>query len=388
MTIIENEVDLIGKEDIAFGDSSQTWDRKGYTGTTVPVHYIDASVIPAPTSLGGFIGDHLHAQNTDTSTTASSYVIGSKLELSSSGLTAKRTFTFPDSGNQQLVGSNDLASTSNSKGASLVGLEDSGSYYSSDNIEDALQEVGYSIYTLESSTFNRGMKIGFKLGYSSSDTITIGGGIWAHAGTTNQHVKLTSQITFTLGPSGSNSASSNLGANEIHYIYIDDSAVVALASSTLTENEFLNSTIAPTYNHAKVGFYNGNDRCIGAIRTDDSGNILQFSVFGDNFYRYASPLAEFTTAAAPVAYSSLDVSSSVPRFATRVRIRITNVTGGTSLFFDTSSTSVTPEAYTMDSANKAYTFDVPTNNTQSIYWYASAANNVDIDVVGYYMDEL
>jgi hypothetical protein len=278
-----------------------------------------------------------------------------------------------------------LASTVASRGASTVGIQDAGAYYTGTNVETALAEVGVDITTLQGSTHNSGMKNGFRLGYSSTTAITISGGIWAHDGTTNQHVYTATQLTFTLGPAGSNSDSSNLGANEVHYIYIDNTAVVAAAARLLTATEFVNSTTAPAWSQAKVGWYNGNDRCIGAVLTDGSNHVLSFVSFSKQYYRYAAPVSEFTVAAAGVTYASLDCASSIPRFATLARFRILTGTSNATYYFDTSSTAQQPETHTFEGT---ITVDLPVSAAQALYWYCNSTADTTIHVCGYYTDGL
>ena len=392
MTVIQGIKELIGKEDINWGVSGSTFSRKTHLGGSTNIHYIDDAVIPA-SSLGGNVDDHLHSQNTDSLTTSLTFGInstGNSLVLSSTGLTAARTFTFPDTSNQAIIGATDLVSTAAGLGASLVGVRDTGLYFAGTNVETVLQEVGADVSTLEASTHNRGMKNGFKLGYSSTSAITISGGMWALTGTTNRHVYTNSQITFTCGPLGSNGASSALGANEVTYIYIDDSAVTLAGTNLLTAVQFLNSTTVPAFSHSKAGWYNGLDRCIGAVLTNASSNILDFDIFGGEFYRYATPVHEFGSAAANTSYTggSLDISSSVPRFSTRSRLRLVSATDNTIFYFDTESSATTPEAHAISGAHGTSTFDVPINSAQLVYWYASAGNVVDIAVTGYYLDEI
>ena len=389
MTTLQGVKDLLGKEDVNWGNSGSTFSRETQTGGSISIHYVDAESVPS-TGLGGYVGDHLHIQNTDSLTTMTTFGInstGNSLVLSSAGLSASRTMTFPDV-SQQLTGATDLAAITAGKGASLVGVQDSGGYFSGATAEAVLQEVGADVAALQTSTHNRGMKNGFKLGFSTTTAVTISGGIWAHTGTTDQHVYTNAQVTFTLGSAGSNSGSTDLGASQVHYIYIDDSAVVAAGTALLTAAEFLNSTTAPAYNHAKAGWYNGLDRCIGAILTNSSNEVRNFSVFGGQYYRYAAPVDEFGSAAAGVTYTALDLSSTVPRFSTRARLRVTGATAGTLVYFDTSSTAVTPDAYTISTNNGPIMVEVPTNSSQNTYWYASATNVVDMDCAGYFIDEL
>uniref|UniRef100_A0A6M3LA52 Uncharacterized protein n=1 Tax=viral metagenome TaxID=1070528 RepID=A0A6M3LA52_9ZZZZ len=390
-TIVQLVKDLIGKEDINFGDSSTTFSRSTQTGGTINMSYIDAEIIPS-TGLGSYIGTWLHKQNTDSLTTATTFGInstGNSVVLNGTGLSAARTFTFPDTSNQVLAGETDLANTTAGTGAAMIGVEAASlTNYTSTTLQAVLEEIDTDTTTTEAALYDRGFKSGFKLGYSSTTQVTISGGMWAHIGTTNRHVYTNAELTFTLGPGGSNGGSTALGANEVHYIYIDDSAVVAAASSLLTVSEFINLTTAPAYAHAKAGWYNNSDRCIGAVLTNASNEVLSFVVLGNNFYRYATPVLEYTTAAGATSYTSLDLSSSVPSFCTRAHLRIMANTAGVSINFDTSSTAVSPESHTLAIAQLNNMIDVPLTSAQTTFWYGTPAANYELKTTGYYIDEL
>ena len=385
--------DLQGKEDVNWGDSSSTFTRETHLGGSIDIHFIDAECIPS-TGLGGYIGDHLHRQNTDTGTTSTSFLIssaGNGVSLSASGLSATHIFTFPDGADQELVGGTDLSATTNGKGISMVGIEDAAGYFTGTDGETVLAELGANVNSILTEERNHARKSGFTLGYSSPSSITITGGMWGHNGTTNQYVYTTAQLTFTLGSAGSNSGSSDLGPNELHYIYIDDSAVVTAGTAELTAAEFINRAAAgnsPTYAHDKYGWYNGEDRCIGAILTDSSNNILKFNVFSNNYYAYNDAVSEFGTATSGTTFATLDLSSSVPVFATRTRLRLKSATAGTLYYFGIDNTSTTPEAQTVSTNNGLLTFDVPLSASQVAYWYASGAVNTDMSISGYYIDNL
>ena len=123
--------------------------------------------------------------------------------------------------------------------------------------------------------------------YSDADTLLIDPGSYHHSGTSEQIVYWNSQITFNLGTSsGSNADNTVLGNDEWHYIYLDDSAIVTQGSPLLDADCFLNSTTVPTYSNAKHGWYNGDDRCIFAIRTNGSAQMLEFYHDGKDFIEY------------------------------------------------------------------------------------------------------
>jgi len=388
MSVFQHIKDAIGKEDLALGDSGSTFARETHTGGSINIHYIDAEILPS-TTLGGYIGDHLHKQNTDTGTTADTFEVNSDghgATLSTTGLTADRVFTFPNTSDQALIGATDLASVASSLGASLVGVEDSAGLMSATDVESALAEIAQDVADI---THPHGYKYGFDLGYSTTTAITIEAGMWSLWTTSESLVYTNSLLTFTLGSGGSNGTSEDLdaGAQELHYIYIDDSAVISNASALITATEFMNHTEVPTYNRTRKGWMNtSNDRCVGAVLIDASNHVLDFEVFGGHYYQYAAPIVEYATAASGTVYQAVDVSSCVPKFATRIRIRL--VSGGSTTFnFDTSSSSATPEAHYVVTGH-AQTFDIPVSTSQVFYFNGLTSQTATIYVIGYYLDEL
>jgi len=167
------------------------------------------------------------------------------------------------------------------------------------------------------------------LEYSTTSAIKIGAGSYKHFGTSTQLLYWDSQLTFTIGSGGSNSDSSAAGTSQFQYIYIDDSAVVTLGLKVLTAAEILNSTTAPTYSHAKHGWYNSNDRCIGAIYINSSGNIESFWQVGNATYYNA--YHEYLTGGSATSYTA--VSPRVPTFAKTVLVTAV-ATGASGHLFD------------------------------------------------------
>lgn len=112
--------------------------------------------------------------------------------------------------------------------------------------------------------------------YTDTDTVSIGPGVYFHDGTTRQCVFWDADIAFNFGSGGSNALSDDLTASAWHYVYLDDSAIVTQGSPELDADCFLNDTTAPTWSDAKHGWYNGSDRCIFAVITNGSSQILEF----------------------------------------------------------------------------------------------------------------
>lgn len=154
-----------------------------------------------------------------------------------------------------------------------------------------------------------------KFTYVDADTITLQSARYHHNGTAEQITKWDSALTYNFGSGGSNAGSENLGASEIHYLYIDDSE---LSGSTITAARLINNTTAPTFSATELGWYNGNDKCIGAFLTDGSSNLLEFIHTNDIFW-YANHIQELTDGS-NTAFTDVDMTSSVPRFATKIKL--------------------------------------------------------------------
>jgi hypothetical protein len=153
-----------------------------------------------------------------------------------------------------------------------------------------------------------------KFRWKDANEIYIGSGVYFHEGTSNQTLYWNSELTFQLGSAGSNSASDDLGASEWHYIYLDDSAIVTAATNLITNSEILNDTTAPTWSASKHGWYNGNDRCIFAVLTDGSNNVLEFFHAGSRKVFYADAKGDYSNADPGTDYST-EVTLTIPAFS-------------------------------------------------------------------------
>lgn len=97
-------------------------------------------------------------------------------------------------------------------------------------------------------------------------------------------------------------------AEGFHYIYIDDSA------STYPEVEIIDSTTEPAWSDAKQGWYNGDDRCIGAVWSPSGSAIVaEFSTDGEGKYIYDTMIKYILNNGAPTgSWEFLDASDYTP----------------------------------------------------------------------------
>lgn len=100
---------------------------------------------------------------------------------------------------------------------------------------------------------------GFVVKYNSTTAITVEAGI----------IEANNKI-YNLASDAIHNMTSLAAAIDIHYIYIDDDA-----SSPPTPT-IIDSTVEPAWSDAKRGWYNGDDRCIGAVRSPAASATLEY----------------------------------------------------------------------------------------------------------------
>ena len=146
--------------------------------------------------------------------------------------------------------------------------------------------------------------------YKDADEIYIDPGCYYHLGTSEQNIYWNSQLTFQF---------QNLANSDWSYLYLDDSAIVTLGAALITATELIDSTTEPTYSNTKHGWYNGEDKCIFAVLTDGSSNILEFFHMGGNFVLLADDIQNYT---GKPSGTWTDVTLSGPKFSQDIDITI------------------------------------------------------------------
>lgn len=152
-------------------------------------------------------------------------------------------------------------------------------------------------------------------GASTKDSIVLGSFHYHHQGTTEQIVYSDSRIGFRFGSAGSNAGSTNLGASDCFYVYLDDSAIVTAGTALITDSELIAITTEPSESESKHGHYNGNDKCILEVKTDASSNLLEFLHDGGDFFQYATQIEDLGNTDIDDIWT--DVTLSIPVFCTK-----------------------------------------------------------------------
>lgn len=128
------------------------------------------------------------------------------------------------------------------------------------------------------ASFNRqpaGMIKGARLARVSASTITVGVGYGDIKG--NYWEVNPTDPLLTLGYTLTGLSTSTNGV--FHYIYIDG------MYSALPHISLKNSTTAPSWSDVDMGWYNGDDRCIGAVWVNSIGEIASFICTDDETYQ-------------------------------------------------------------------------------------------------------
>jgi len=161
---------------------------------------------------------------------------------------------------------------------------------------------------------------GFVLSASTSTTITIGPGS-VHC--KDKFFQMLSSTVDTI---------SNYSNLNITYLYIDYSA------STDSNIVFIDSTTAPTWSDAYLGWYNGDDRCYGALFCDSASTFMRFFSNGQNndvSYLFGIVVLNLSTNMDPnAAWQAPDdyaTSSVLPVNATAIYISLRNADSATGL---------------------------------------------------------
>lgn len=189
------------------------------------------------------------------------------------------------------------------------------------------ENIGGTLYRIPNMLQIKGLVIRPKFAYKDADEISMTSGSYHHEGTVEQIVYWTSQIDFEFESTGSNSDSTDFAANDIFYIYLDDSAIVGHATNLLVAADFLAVTEEPVWSSAKNGWYGsaaaGNatadDKCIMSVYVDATPDLAEFSHDGD-FVLYGKFITD--VAAQDVDNAWVDASSAltIPKFATKAQV--------------------------------------------------------------------
>ena len=145
---------------------------------------------------------------------------------------------------------------------------------------------------------------------SQNSIVMVGPAYFDHQGTASQLLSFTGRLAYEF---------SSLSVSDWSYLYIDDTNVQSVGGTTLTAAMLSDSTTEPSYDHVKGGWYNGSDRCIFAILTNGSNQIIEFYHPGGKTVDWADEIEDQAAVVTGVSYGDMSPLT-IPSFATVARI--------------------------------------------------------------------
>jgi hypothetical protein len=178
-------------------------------------------------------------------------------------------------------------------------------------------------------------------------------------------------------------------ASTWYYLYLDYSAITS--GTAITATELIWSSTAPSWSDSLRGWYNGDDRCIFAVRTNGTpNNILEFFHEGD--YVLKADITTDYSAADPGTDFSAEVTLVIPSFARRaVCTFVGTYVDGVSTFFwrtegQTGTTGHSVGAVYVDSQKSYNSTDVICSSNMKIDVKSNGdnADTISVNSEGWY----
>ena len=123
-------------------------------------------------------------------------------------------------------------------------------------------------------------------------------------------------------------------ASDWYYLYLDNSGITS--GTEITKDELIWSSTEPAWATAYAGWYNGDDRCIFAVRTNSTpNNILEFFHDGD-FVLFADQIAVQTSTNLGTSFTD-STALTMPIFSTKALVvfHMDYVNGQSTLYWRT-----------------------------------------------------
>lgn len=231
------------------------------------------------------------------------------------------------------------------------------------------------------SATHNGVIFGTYVTYKSSTEVYITSGSGRCNGNEWNHFTESSLNLSSVLPAG----------EDFLYIYVDDSA-----SSYPSSPVFIGSTTEPAWSNSLSGWYNGNDRCIGVVWCDSSGNIYEFENNGQLEYisvdlPYATPITDGNPTGN---WESLETTAYIPvnASAVLVRARSQDADGAAYLVVSTYENDFNRlEAQSYKTYARLIGWlplDRTKNTSRDLLWYGwdTNDNNVTINLMGFRID--
>jgi len=163
----------------------------------------------------------------------------------------------------------------------------------------------------------------FTMGYKQRSQFTYNGGVVAYTIKAEPAMYMCKEKVCQWKAELTTGAIGTPAADDWYYLYLDYSGITS--GTAITTSELIWSNTEPAWNDTYAAWYNGDDRCIFAVRTNGTpNNILEFFHNGD-FCVYADMIIDH--AAASVS-SWEDVVLTIPKFTKRAECTFSGTAAG------------------------------------------------------------
>lgn len=180
-------------------------------------------------------------------------------------------------------------------------------------------------------------------------------------------------------------------AEDFHYIYIDD------ANSVYSDPIIVDSTTEPAWSNSKLGWYHGNDRCIGVVWSPEgSATITEYVITPDLKWLYKNSGEHIKTVLSggnpDGTEKFLECSAYSPVNSKAILVIASNNETGDSVFVmvraaDAHASKMYASTYGYTAAVQAW-LDLPRGGSRNLYWYGydDDNNNFTVNINGFQIE--
>ncbi len=226
------------------------------------------------------------------------------------------------------------------------------------------------------------------MAYKDADEIYIGPGaymLYSSDGAIDRVMYNDETLTFQFGSGGSNSGSSAIPTSGKLYLYLDESVCKAQRSRKLTAGCFIAVTTAPgALSETKKQRLNGSDRCIWAVPTNSSAEIIPFFQAGnrvDIFSNTNDIASTYALGTSPVEFSTM-----APIVANIIRMRAKLDSGAYLRSYMPGTSNMRDESWMEDTFDER-TYEIPINSDAEVKLAAHTTKSLNAGSFGYYFGE-
>ncbi len=165
------------------------------------------------------------------------------------------------------------------------------------------------------------------------------------------------------------------------YIYVDDSA------SSYPTPTFIGSTTEPAWNSTSptIGWYNGDDRCVGSVWIDSNGNVAEFSNNSNQEYFVDDNINQVLSNGNPNSdYQTVECTAYIPVNATGVFVTAKNYDSSSTVrvivtAYENTKSAIIAEGYNCNAYAKGW-ISLERGSGRDLQWFGIDNDNNDFTI--------